>query len=556
MPTPTDTLEPPHYPIIYVRGYAATMSEIEDTVATPYMGFNLGSTKLRQDHAGKPAKFIFESPLIRLIKDFKYENCYEGGEYRRHPDDGGKAVPWKSVWVFRYYEPVSEDLGDGDRLTIPQFAVDLREFILQVRKAICGTDKAAQKAFKVNLVAHSMGGLVCRCYLQNICRFGLPERASKKKSEKEKKLELTGTGGDPLVNKVFTYGTPHNGIEIQGINVPDVESIDSIHVRNFNRGYMADYLKLKSNKAYKKSGRVSSLDGAFEPRRFFCFVGTNYKDYEAFFGLSKKGTGPMSDGLVMCRNAYVDGAPRAFAHRAHSGDYGIVNSEEGYQNLRRFLFGSIRVDVRLEVDELTLPRAVYQHLKLDEAKTDAARKKALKRLKASYHIESSAQVRTGNIKLHERRVDQESALFRTYEQLTKPTKRRSIYLFSGFLDPGAKPAAMTGDQHPMAFSVGVAVKVPLYEIDEAFWFDEHFEGASIFEDTVTFHVNLGAKDAPVKYGLVSADGVGQAPHDPASAKQSKGELRIEIPLGFTAGEADKNPGKMRARLVAVARPEA
>ncbi len=37
-------IEAPYYPIVYVRGYAATMSEIEDTVATPYMGFNLGST--------------------------------------------------------------------------------------------------------------------------------------------------------------------------------------------------------------------------------------------------------------------------------------------------------------------------------------------------------------------------------------------------------------------------------------------------------------------------------------------------------------------------------
>ena len=46
------TIKPPYYPIIYVRGYAATMSEIEDTVATPYMGFNLGATKVRQNYEG------------------------------------------------------------------------------------------------------------------------------------------------------------------------------------------------------------------------------------------------------------------------------------------------------------------------------------------------------------------------------------------------------------------------------------------------------------------------------------------------------------------------
>ena len=32
----------PYYPIIYVRGYAGTSGEVEDTVSDPYMGFNLG----------------------------------------------------------------------------------------------------------------------------------------------------------------------------------------------------------------------------------------------------------------------------------------------------------------------------------------------------------------------------------------------------------------------------------------------------------------------------------------------------------------------------------
>jgi hypothetical protein len=34
-------LTAPFYPIIYVRGYAMTQSEIDATVSTPYMGFNL-----------------------------------------------------------------------------------------------------------------------------------------------------------------------------------------------------------------------------------------------------------------------------------------------------------------------------------------------------------------------------------------------------------------------------------------------------------------------------------------------------------------------------------
>ena len=57
--------------------------------------------------------------------------------------------------------------------------------------------------------------------------------------------------------------------------------------------------------------------------------------------------GPKSDGLVQIDNAYVRGANRTFVHRSHSGRYGEVNSEEGYQNLRRFLFGTRKATVRL-----------------------------------------------------------------------------------------------------------------------------------------------------------------------------------------------------------------
>ena len=65
--------------------------------------------------------------------------------------------------------------------------------------------------------------------------------------------------------------------------------------------------------------------------------------------------GDASDGLVRIRNATTrskntngDGytySPHAFVHRSHSGFFGIVNSEEGYQNLIRFLFGDVRADM-------------------------------------------------------------------------------------------------------------------------------------------------------------------------------------------------------------------
>jgi hypothetical protein len=85
----------------------------------------------------------------------------------------------------------------------------------------------------------------------------------------------------------------------------------------------------------------------FPTYRVFCLIGTNPEDYDVAWGLSSKSVGVRSDALVQIDNAYVPGANRTFVHCSHSGRYGLVNSEEGYQNLWRFLFGDIRVDADL-----------------------------------------------------------------------------------------------------------------------------------------------------------------------------------------------------------------
>lgn len=66
----------PFHPIIYVRGYAMTPGEIDETTADPFCGFNLGSTVYRAvpDRDRQPRKFIFESPLVRLASDFDYRD--------------------------------------------------------------------------------------------------------------------------------------------------------------------------------------------------------------------------------------------------------------------------------------------------------------------------------------------------------------------------------------------------------------------------------------------------------------------------------------------------
>src|SRR6185503_15645865 len=99
--------------------------------------------------------------------------------------------------------------------------------------------------------------------------------------------------------------------------------------------------------------------------RMFCLIGTNRSDYETAQGLSRTFVGHGSDGLVRIENAWLCGVrpdgqasppvAKAFVYRSHSGPFGIVNSEDSYQNLARFLFGDIRVDIWLDVEDVRLP---------------------------------------------------------------------------------------------------------------------------------------------------------------------------------------------------------
>ena len=123
------------HPIIYVRGYAMTENEIEDTVADPYMGFNIGSCKLRQMWDGSVKKYYFESPLVRLLKQFNYRDVYEEGLDRIDggPEAQSQPVSYRSVVIYRYYEPSSDDLGTGAKPDMTRFAKGLGKLILQLR---------------------------------------------------------------------------------------------------------------------------------------------------------------------------------------------------------------------------------------------------------------------------------------------------------------------------------------------------------------------------------------------------------------------------------------
>jgi hypothetical protein len=215
------------HPIIYVRGYAMTEDERDETAADPFCGFNLGSTVYRADinKANKARKFIFESPLVRLMSDFGYADVYDNG--LDIMDEGWTdKISYRSIIVYRYYDGDSKLYGNGETSPIESYATGLGKLIAKVRELVV-VDQQNQGItdFKCHLVAHSMGGLVCRAFLQN-----------------------PALGPDYLrncVDKVYTYATPHNGIEMGGISIPSWLTMDDMD--NFSRKQIAGFLTLEND---------------------------------------------------------------------------------------------------------------------------------------------------------------------------------------------------------------------------------------------------------------------------------------------------------------------
>lgn len=302
-------------PIIYVRGFAGGTSGIDSATDDPFYGFNAGATHVRVDGDGKPQFYQFAGPLVRLMEDEDYRVVVHGGQQAYLQSVGKGTQPANSIWIYRFYDTAADTFGVAAvPYDLPTAAKGLLTF----------TDLVLSKtgATRAWLVAHSMGGLICRSMIQKVC----PD---------------AGRQAGDIVDKLYTYATPHNGIAfaIAGINIT-VPEIAPFGAEIFNRDVMYRYLTpdsvLRGTPDRPDGWDAHDLEGSFAPARVFCLIGTNAADY----GLVSKAVGPKSDGLVQIDNAYVRHASRSFVHRSHSGVYGEVNSEEGYQNLRRFLFGT------------------------------------------------------------------------------------------------------------------------------------------------------------------------------------------------------------------------
>jgi pimeloyl-ACP methyl ester carboxylesterase len=498
----------PYHPIIYVRGFAFNQSEIEETVADPYMGFNIGATKARMMSSGKVQRFYFESPLVRLMRDHDYNDVYVDGEDMLLTRRTDQPIASRSVIIYRYYDEASEDFGTGATPPIEHFARGLNDLIMRLRDKVCSNplNQTTPDSFRVHLVAHSMGGLVCRAFLQNP-KLGQPEARR-------------------AVAKVFTYATPHNGIDMRIVrNVPGWLSFGDAN--NFNRARMAAYLDLP------QSDDVSVVTH-FPAERIFNLVGTNPRDYTALGGASSWGAGERSDGLVRLANATThsvaaDGSvthsPRAFIHRSHSGHYGIVNSEEGYQNLTRFLFGNLRADGILDIDAITLPQEVSKQ------------KDAGKSVRASYQFEVAVSIRGCQWQMTRREVRENSAIFRTWDQLfpegpdnkRSPDRSQSPHLFSVFLD-GNKSVKQSGS---VSFAVDLKVLVPDYEIDGILFMNRHYEGGYILRELIlveAFPDSTVTGGWRIKYGYQETNPGKPGVEAPVHAIRNGAAIAFDIPI--------------------------
>lgn len=557
-------------PIVYLRGFAMTGGEIEDTSADPFNGFNIGSTLLRTVWTGESARHVFESPVLRLTQPpYSYRVAFSDGVRGLDPDQKKDLRDWREDFVtetaseseaaagpgpgpaavlaiYRYYDAASRAFGDGSRPGMETYGWGLARLILDLLETT--------QAPGAYVVAHSMGGLVARTFLQNEVVLDDSDPATENRCsavagmlEREPRLRISQadwTRARASVRRLFTYGTPHNGISGQGGFgnglLGPLDALLGLEMSNFERARMLKYLG--------NPPEPNSLGSSFSIENAFCLVGTAAADYPAAAGFSRRLVGQLSDGLVEIDNAVVHGpatdvasgpggtvlAARAYVRRAHSGPYGLVNSEEGFGNLSRFLFGDLRVDGDLLVREVELP-AVLQ-ARLDEAKQrgdDAG-------IRASYSFETALRVRGEPWVMTERQARDGSAIFRRYDELLgksiaaglNPTaevlrdqeRHRRLELFSAFLDTFLRtldtgtPETVEGRelQGTLGFALRLRAAVPDYEWDGSFWQRHHYEGSALLDRDILF---LAFRDPNVTGGWGLAWG-------PNAADTTNSRLRL------------------------------
>jgi pimeloyl-ACP methyl ester carboxylesterase len=330
-------------PLILVRGFGGP--DVSDEQASSYQGFNDGSV-----YPGRRGdNYIYEGFVLRAIKSDLYpyrdatnvvgyyaENVAAPPDQPGWDDDliNGTVVLDPSVaqrvlangvagtmWIYRYY--------DLKPRAIERYGEGLARLIDIIRKGA----EAREGAFEgVDIIGHSMGGLVVRAALRHMAENGLNARER--------------------VHRIVTLGTPHRGIAFQLLPRWLVDAIPGVR-------RATDELAAFD----PESTEFLQLAEWFEMSRILTVVGTDYRSYGtkiASLGnrlatLFDEGTlaHNRSDGLVKQASAQLPGAPRAFVHKCHGGGDSLVTSREAYEIAMRFFHGTHHVLLWLDEAEVS-----------------------------------------------------------------------------------------------------------------------------------------------------------------------------------------------------------
>lgn len=332
-------------PLILVRGFGG--AEVSDDQASPYQGFNDGTVYPTR----RGENYIYEGFILRALKSTEYpyhDATNVVGFYSDKvlaPQSVTTDVDEDSMRGTVVLDPMVEKqvLSRGTAGTIWVYRFyDLRPRALKIygnglARLIKLVERSALRHGEefqgVDIVAHSMGGLVTR---EGV--FAM--EAEKKGSAKQK------------IHRIVTLGTPHRGISFQRAPSWLLRMLPKL-------SEAADELESFDPEKTLFLG----WDDAFDVRRILTVVGTDFRSYNSGVASALNRLATLidegnlaynrSDGLVKQASAQLPGAPRTFVHKCHGGPDSLITSREAYEISMRFFHGTHKVSLSLDDAEIT-----------------------------------------------------------------------------------------------------------------------------------------------------------------------------------------------------------
>ncbi len=345
---PPRAAEPPlPRPLVLVRGFGGV--DVGTEQRNVYQGFNDGTVYPKK----RGENFLYEGFVLRALKSRRYRYSdatnvigYYASAAPALPEpelhgwpaadtegtvalDPGAAeavlrdAAPGTIWIYRFYDLTPRSLDT--------YGAGLARLIHLIEHALV---RQGREFTGVDVVAHSMGGLVVREALRQL-------HEDPKEPDSARRL----------VHKIVTLGTPHRGIAFQ---------------------WLPKWLLAALPGANKASAELAAFDPDrtdflqvgtwFDLDRILTVVGTNHAAYTAAASAANQlaaivDSGPLaanrSDGLVQQAAAQLPGAPRTFIHKCHGGADSLVTSRESYEIAMRFFHGSHRVHLWLDGANVT-----------------------------------------------------------------------------------------------------------------------------------------------------------------------------------------------------------